>query len=80
MDIPRSLVNKVCNVVAFDEKGRLSISAKVISMNNNFILLENSHGFRSLFRKDQIVKIRISTGYYKHREQMNSEQISSETL
>lgn len=80
MDIPRSLVNKVCNVVAFNERGRLSISAKVVSMNSDFVLLENSHGFRSLLRKDQIVKIRICTGYYKHREQMNSDQINNETL
>lgn len=80
MEIQRNWINQICNILTYDSKGKFSIAAKVVSMNNDFVMVENSHGFRSLLRKYHIIDIKICTGYYRNIGQMNSEQRNLEIL
>jgi hypothetical protein len=80
MEISRNLIGKICNIYVFDKYGKFSISAKVVSMNDDYILIENSHSYRSLHRKDHIIDIKICAGYYRNIGQMNDDQIINETL
>lgn len=84
MDISRNLLDKVCTLVVLDKYGERKISARIIYINENYVLIENSSGFRSTIRKNKLVRVELCAAYYRNiaseHGQMNLAQLNNETL
>lgn len=64
MEIDKHLIGKICNFCVLTRTSDRMISAKLVNENCNFILIENSKGFRTTVQKGRLINIKLCNSYY----------------